>query len=82
MSRFLDPYYLVNSLLLLVYGGLRAYFTYLTPEGSKHSRFQSMQDLAGWVRGCCAVDHRSYMCARQPLAIAAAHAAQHVVLLQ
>ncbi|KAF6255841.1 hypothetical protein COO60DRAFT_1702605 [Scenedesmus sp. NREL 46B-D3] len=48
MSRFLDPYYFVNSLLLLVYGGLRAYFIYLTPEGSNLSRYQRLQDLATW----------------------------------
>jgi hypothetical protein len=54
MSRFYDPYYFVNSLLLLVYGGLRAYFIYLTPEGSKYSRFNSLQDLAAWVSWRCA----------------------------
>uniref|UniRef100_A0A383WA51 Thioredoxin domain-containing protein n=1 Tax=Tetradesmus obliquus TaxID=3088 RepID=A0A383WA51_TETOB len=50
MSRFLDPYYFVNSLLLLVYGGLRAYFVYFTPEGSEHSRFHSLHDLAAWEK--------------------------------
>jgi hypothetical protein len=54
MNRFLDPYYFVNTLLLLVYGGLRAYFVYLTPEGGQHSRFQDLQDFAVWVSRCSA----------------------------
>jgi hypothetical protein len=57
MNRFLDPYYFVNTLLLLVYGGLRAYFVYLTPEGSQHSRFKDLQDFSVWVSRCCAAGH-------------------------
>jgi hypothetical protein len=58
MNRFLDPYYFANTILLLVYGGLRAYFVHLTPEGSQHSRFQDLQDFAVWVSRCCAARAR------------------------
>ena len=49
MKRFSDPYYSVNSLMLLSYCLMRLYFFQVTPEGSKYSRHKSPQDFASWV---------------------------------
>lgn len=53
MDRFLDPFYPVNALLVLVYFPLRVYFTRVTPEGSDYSRLHSLHEFSTWVRWGC-----------------------------
>jgi hypothetical protein len=50
MSRFVDPYYVANSLLLLVLQPLHIYFTEITPEGSQYSKMHTLSDFYTWVR--------------------------------
>eukprot|EP00878_Enallax_costatus_P008878 GHUV01009280.1.p1 GENE.GHUV01009280.1~~GHUV01009280.1.p1 ORF type:complete len:278 (+),score=80.75 GHUV01009280.1:161-994(+) len=55
MKRFSDPYYTVNSVMLLSYCLMRLYLFQVTPEGSKFSRHKSAQDFASWERQSLAV---------------------------
>lgn len=48
-SRFVDSYYVINSLLLLLYVPLTLYFRLLTPDGSDYGRVQSLHEFGTWV---------------------------------
>jgi hypothetical protein len=50
-SRFVDSYYIVNTLLVLCYIPLTLYFRLLTPDGSDYGRVQSLHEFSTWVRG-------------------------------
>jgi hypothetical protein len=49
-SRFLDPYYICNALLVAAYLPLRLYFRVVTPDGSDYGRLHSIHEFWTWVR--------------------------------
>eukprot|EP00775_Hariotina_reticulata_P010612 gene10612-10770_t len=57
MSRFVDPYYVANSLLLLVLQPLHMYFTKITPEGSQYSKIHTLSDFYTWALRRRSWDH-------------------------
>lgn len=49
-SRFVDSYYVVNTLLVLCYVPLTLYFWLLTPDGSDYGRVQSLHEFGTWEK--------------------------------
>lgn len=48
--RFVDSYYVFNSLLVLAYLPMRLYFRLVTPDGSDYGSVHSLHEFATWVR--------------------------------